>query len=237
MSPTDHVGPAPGRARDGAHDGDHDGDRAGDARVARNTIRLLVADDQELVRAGLAVLLDMEPDLDVVVQLADGAGVAEAVRGHGIDVAILDIEMPYDGLRATADIAALGDAACRVLIVTTFGRPGYLQRAMAAGAAGFMVKDTPVETLAQAVRTIHAGGRALDPALAAEALSAGPNPLTRREAEVLAAAGDGSTVRAIAARLHLAPGTVRNHLSAAIAKTGTANRMEANRTAQTHGWL
>ncbi|MFD5867869.1 response regulator [Corynebacterium sp. NPDC060344] len=221
-------------------------------------IRLLVADDQELVRAGLSLLLGMEPDLDVVVQLSDGADVADAVAEHGIDVAILDIEMPYDGLRATADIAALnrngrdeghdgrgrddahqgsGDGACRVLIVTTFGRTGYLQRAMAAGASGFMVKDAPAEALAQAVRTVNAGGRAVDPALAAEALAAGPSPLTAREMEVLSAAGDGSSVRAIASRLHLAPGTVRNHLSSAIAKTGASNRMEANRTAQARGWL
>ncbi|MFO6505323.1 response regulator [Corynebacterium freneyi] len=228
---------------------DHPTDRAA-------PIRLLVADDQELVRAGLALLLDMEPDLEVVVQLSDGADAARAVAEHRIDVAILDIEMPYDGIRATADIAALNrrrshgsshgenaedathaDRPCGVLIVTTFGRTGYLQRAMVAGASGFMVKDTPAETLAQAVRTIHAGGRAVDPALAAEALAVGPNPLTAREAEILDAAGDGASVRDIAARLHLATGTVRNHLSSAIAKTGSANRMEANRTAQANGWL
>lgn len=205
-----------------------------------STIRILVADDQELVRAGLSLLLDMEPDLQVVVQLADGADVAEAVAENRIDVAILDIEMPYDGIRATTDVTALnrsGSAACGVLIVTTFGRTGYLQRAMSAGASGFMVKDASAETLAQAVRTIHAGGRAVDPTLAAEALAAGPSPLTVRETEVLAAAGDGASVRTIASRLHLAPGTVRNHLSSAIAKTGASNRMEANRTAQSRGWL
>ena len=232
---------------------------AGNPTGGTAPIHLLVADDQELVRAGLALLLDMEPDLEVVVQLSDGADAARAVAEHRVDVAILDIEMPYDGIRATADITALNrhrargsapdetgagiDAGagtnghCGVLIVTTFGRTGYLQRAMAAGASGFMVKDTPAETLAQAVRTIHAGGRAVDPSLAAEALAAGPNPLTAREAEVLDAAGDGASVRDIAARLNLATGTVRNHLSSAIAKTGAANRMEANRTAQANGWL
>lgn len=221
-------------------------------------IRVLVADDQALVRAGLSALLDLEPDLKVVAQLGDGAGVADAVAEHAVDVAVLDIEMPYDGIAATADIAAANrragarrgpapdsaspDAAsgagpCRVLIVTTFGRAGYLQRAMGAGASGFMVKDSPAEELADAIRTIHAGGRAVDPALAAEALAAGPDPLTEREREILREAGDGATVRAIAARLHLAQGTVRNHLSSAIAKTGAANRMEANRIAQAKGWL
>lgn len=220
-------------------------------------IRVLVADDQALVRAGLSALLDLEPDLRVVAQLGDGAGVADAVAEHAVDVAVLDIEMPYDGIAATADIAAANrragarrghasddttDAAsgagpCRVLIVTTFGRAGYLQRAMGAGASGFMVKDSPAEELADAIRTIHAGGRAVDPALAAEALAAGPDPLTDREREILREAGDGATVRAIAARLHLAQGTVRNHLSSAIAKTGAANRMEANRIAQAKGWL
>lgn len=198
-------------------------------------IRVLIADDQELVRAGLAALLNLEPDLEVVAQLPDGANAARSAEEHHADVAVLDIGMPYDGIRATADVTARG--RCRVLVVTTFGRAGYLQRAMAAGASGFLVKDAPAEQLAAAIRAIHAGNRIVVPTIAAAALAAGPNPLTAREAEVLGAAGDGSTVRDIAARLHLATGTVRNHLSSAIAKTGAANRVEANRTAEANGWL
>lgn len=198
-------------------------------------IRILIADDQELVRAGLAALLNLEPDLEVVAQLPDGANAARSAEEHHADVAVLDIGMPYDGIRATADVTARG--RCRVLVVTTFGRAGYLQRAMAAGASGFLVKDAPAEQLAAAIRAIHAGNRIVDPTIAAAALAAGPNPLTAREAEVLGAAGDGSTVGDIAARLHLATGTVRNHLSSAIAKTGAANRVEANRTAEANGWL
>lgn len=200
-------------------------------------IRLLLADDQALVRGGLAALLDLEPDLAVVGQVSDGAEVVAAVRETGAQVALLDIEMPgTDGITAAA---ALRDEVpeCRVLIVTTFGRPGYLSRAMEAGAAGFVVKDTPAEQLADAVRRVSRGERVVDPSLAAETLSAGPNPLTAREQEVLRAALDGSSVRAMAARLHLSAGTVRNHLSSAIAKTHADNRTEAALTAQSRGWL
>lgn len=202
------------------------------------TIRLLLADDQHLVRAGLAALLNLEADLEVVHQLADGQDIVEHIRQHQVDVAVLDIEMPeVDGITATAHITqAFGDEVA-VLIVTTFGRAGYLQRAMTAGARGFMVKDAPAEQLAEAVRTVHAGGRAIDPALAAEALSAGVNPLTVRERDVLTAALGGSSVKHIAAQVHLSPGTVRNHLSSAIGKTHTSNRTEAARVAQQNGWL
>lgn len=202
------------------------------------TIRVLLADDQHLVRAGLAALLNLETDLDVVHQLPDGQGIVEHIREHQVDVAVLDIEMPeVDGITATGHITeAFGDAVA-VLIVTTFGRAGYLQRAMTAGARGFMVKDAPAEQLAEAVRTVHAGGRAVDPALAAEALSAGANPLTDRERDVLNAALTGSSVKHIAAQVHLSQGTVRNHLSSAIGKTHTANRSEAARIAQQNGWL
>ncbi|WFP15764.1 response regulator transcription factor [Citricoccus muralis] len=201
-------------------------------------IRLLLADDQHLVRAGLAALLNLEDDLDVIHQQSSGAGLVAAVQEHRIDVAVLDIEMPgMDGITATETLTATLEQPPAVLILTTFGRTGYLQRAMAAGARGFMVKDAPAEQLAAAIRTVHAGGRAVDPGLAAEALSIPASPLTEREADVLRAALTGASVKAIAAQLFLSPGTVRNHLSAAIGKTGTTNRAEAARQAQSHGWL
>jgi len=202
------------------------------------SIRLLLADDQHLVRAGLAALLNLEDDLEVVHQLSDGRGIVEHIRQHDVDVAVLDIEMPdVDGITATQHITdAFGDDIA-VMILTTFGRAGYLQRAMAAGARGFMVKDAPAEDLAAAIRTVHAGGRLVDPALAAEALSTGSNPLTDRERDVLSAALTGSSVKQIAAQLHLSPGTVRNHFSSAIGKTDTSNRTEAARIAQQNGWL
>ena len=201
-----------------------------------SAIRVLVADDQELVRAGLAALLNLEDDIDVVVQMASGTGCAEAVREHAVDVAMLDIEMPgMDGIAATEAIMQLG--TCKVLIVTTFGRTGYLQRALAAGASGFMVKDAPSEQLAAAIRTVYAGGRVVDPALATEALVAGANPLTERERDVLRASLGGSSVKDIAAELYLSPGTVRNHLSSAIGKTCASNRAEAAGIAQSRGWL
>ncbi len=199
-------------------------------------IRVLVADDQELVRAGLAALLDLEEDIAVVAEMPSGLGCVEAVRDHEVDVAVLDIEMPgMDGITATEEIMAVG--TCRVLIVTTFGRTGYLQRALAAGASGFMVKDAPAEQLAQAIRTVHAGGRVVDPALATEALLAGANPLTDRERDALSLSLTGASIKDIAARLHLSPGTVRNHISSAIGKTGAGNRAEAAGIAQSRGWL
>ncbi|MGO1181949.1 MAG: response regulator [Micrococcaceae bacterium] len=202
------------------------------------TIRLLLADDQHLVRAGLAALLNLENDLDVVHQQSSGEGILEAVRDHRVDVAVLDIEMPgMDGITATQTLIDSLERPPAVLILTTFGRTGYLQRAMAAGASGFMVKDAPAEQLAQAIRTVHAGGRAVDPSLAAEALSIPASPLTEREGDVLRVALTGASVKSIAAELFLSPGTVRNHLSAAIGKTGTTNRAEAARLAHTHGWL
>lgn len=202
------------------------------------TIRLLLADDQHLVRAGLAALLNLEADLEVVHQLADGRDIVEHCRAHQVDVAVLDIEMPHvDGITATQHLTdACGDEIA-VLILTTFGRAGYLQRAMAAGARGFMVKDAPAEDLAEAIRTVHNGGRAVDSMLAAEALSAGVNPLTNRERDVLKAALTGASVQRIATQVHLSPGTVRNHLSSAIGKTHTSNRAEAARVAQQNGWL
>jgi two-component system, NarL family, response regulator DesR len=200
-------------------------------------IRLLLADDQALVRGALAALLDLESDLEVVAEVSRGDEVVPAAVEHRVDVALLDVEMPgIDGIAATAALRTTLPA-CRVLIVTTFGRPGYLRRAMEAGASGFVVKDTPARQLADAVRRVHAGLRVLDPALAEESLVSGASPLSSRETEVLRAARDGGTVAELAAALHLSEGTVRNHLSAAIGKTGARNRAEAVRLAEQQGWL
>ncbi|KAB1905415.1 response regulator transcription factor [Micromonospora sp. AMSO31t] len=200
-------------------------------------IRLLLADDQALVRGALAALLSLEPDLTVVAEVGRGDEVVpEALRTRP-DVALLDVEMP--GLDGVAAAAALRAAlpGCRVLVVTTFGRPGYLRRAMEAGANGFVVKDTPARQLADAVRRVHAGLRVVDPTLAAETLATGASPLTDRETEVLRTARGGGTVAELAATLHLSEGTVRNHLSAAIGKTGARNRADAVRVAEENGWL
>jgi two-component system response regulator DesR len=205
--------------------------------VTAGTIRLLLADDQALVRGALAALLDLEPDLQVVAEVASGAEVVPAATEHRPDVALLDVEMPgLDGIEATR---ALKQAlpATRVLIVTTFGRPGFLRRALQAGADGFLVKDTPARQLADAVRRVHSGLRVVDPVLAADSLVAGESPLTGRESEVLRAARDGASVATVAGRLFLSEGTVRNHLSSAIGKTGSSNRAEAVRVAEDNGWL
>jgi len=201
------------------------------------TIRLLLADDQALVRGALSALLGLERDLEVVAEVGSGDQVVAAALEHRPDVALLDVEMP--GIDGIAAAALLRDAApdVRVLIVTTFGRPGYLRRALQAGAAGFVVKDTPAAQLADAVRRVHAGLRVVDPVLATDSLVAGESPLTPRETEVLRAARDGSPAAAIARRLFLSEGTVRNHLSSAIGKTGAANRAEAVLTAEGNGWL
>ncbi|MFD4192054.1 response regulator transcription factor [Amycolatopsis thermoflava] len=201
------------------------------------TIRLLLADDQELIRQALRVLLDLEPDFEVVASVGRGDEVTAAALEHRPDVALLDIDMPgLDGLAAAAVLAAQVPG-CRVIILTTFGRTGYLRRAMEAGAAGFVVKDAPADTLADAIRQVAAGERVVDPALAAATLAAGESPLTARERDVLIAARSGATVAEIAARLYLAEGTVRNYLSGATTKTGTRNRMEALRVADERGWL
>jgi two-component system response regulator DesR len=200
-------------------------------------IRLLLADDQALVRGALAALLDLEPDLTVVAEVGSGDVVVDAAAQHEPDVALLDVEMPgMDGIEATRALKAARPRT-RVLIVTTFGRPGFLRRALQAGADGFVVKDTPARQLADAVRRVHAGLRVVDPTLAADSLAAGDSPLTARETDVLREAREGASVAAIAGRLFLSEGTVRNHLSSAIGKTGAANRAEAARTADQLGWL
>ncbi|MCM4080086.1 response regulator transcription factor [Paractinoplanes hotanensis] len=200
-------------------------------------IKLLLADDQALVRGAMAALLDMEPDLKVVAEVGRGDEVVAAARASEPDVALLDVEMP--GLDGVAAARALHRAmpSVRVLMVTTFGRAGYLRQAMAAGAGGFIVKDTPARQLADAVRRVHEGLRVVDPGLAAQSLAQGDSPLTERETGVLRAARDGGTVADIARELHLSEGTVRNHLSSAIGKTGARTRAEAVRLAMENGWL
>ena len=201
------------------------------------TIKVLLADDQALVRGALAALLALEPDLEVVAEVGRGDEVVEAARASAADVCLLDIEMPgIDGIAAAAAVRSALPGV-RTLVVTTFGRPGYLRRALEAGASGFVVKDTPARQLAEAVRRVHAGLRVVDPSLATESLVDGANPLTEREREVLGVALRGGTVAAIAAVVHLSQGTVRNHLSSAIGKTGTSTRAEAARVAQDRGWL
>lgn len=200
-------------------------------------IRLLLADDQALVRGALSALLGLEEDLDVVAEVSRGDEVVPRALETGPDVALVDIEMPgIDGISAAATLRA-ELPGCRVIIVTTFGRPGYLRRAMEAGAVGFVVKDAPAEQLADAIRRVHAGLRVVDPALAAETLATGENPLTARERDVLAATRGGGTVADIARALFLSEGTVRNYLSSAIGKTGARTRAEAARVADQRGWL
>ena len=182
-------------------------------------IRVLLADDQELVRMGFRMVLEAEPDIRVVGEAADGASAIGLAMEHRPDVVLMDVRMPgLDGIAATEQVKKASPGT-RVLIVTTFGRPGYLRRALRAGASGFVVKDTPARELADAVRRIQQGLRVVDPVLAADSLVAGDSPLTARETEVLQAARDGSSVAVLAGRLHLSEGTIRNHLSAAIGKT------------------
>jgi two-component system response regulator DesR len=200
-------------------------------------IRVLLAEDQAMVRGALAGLLSLESDIEVVAQVARGDEVVASAKDHAPDVALLDIEMPgMDGLDAAA---ALGRELpnCKILMLTTFGRPGYLRRAMEQGAAGFLLKDAPAEELARAIRAAVRGDRVVDPGLAAAALSEGSSPLTPREHDVLAAAREHATVADIASALYLSPGTVRNYLSSAIGKVGARNRGEAIRAAEEKGWL
>ena len=200
-------------------------------------IRLLLADDHALIRTALAALLELENDFEVVAQVGRGDQVVAAALAADPDVALLDIEMPgMDGLAAAAALRQ-EVPGCRMIILTAFGRPGYLRRAMEAGVSGFVVKDAPAEQLADAVRRVHAGHRVVDPALAAATLADGVSPLTGRERDVLVAARDGATVADIAGKLFLSEGTVRNYLSAAIAKIGVRNRVEAVRAADDRGWL
>ncbi|HEY5821139.1 MAG TPA: response regulator transcription factor [Propionibacteriaceae bacterium] len=205
-------------------------------------INVLLADDQALIRQAFAALLQLEPDITVVGQAADAAAAVELARSRQPDVVLMDVQMPAangsadDGISATAAITA-ADPGVRVIVLTTFGRPGYLRRAMEAGAVGFMVKDAPADQLIEGIRRVHRGLRVVDPSLAADSLSLGSSPLTDRETEVLAAAAQGGSTGTIAAKVFLSEGTVRNHLSSAMGKLGAATRAEAVRLATEHGWL
>lgn len=200
-------------------------------------IKVLLADDQALVRGALGALLELEGDIQVVAQVGRGDEVVEAARTSGAEVCLLDIQMPgMDGLEATAAVRRQLPGV-KVLVVTTFNRPGYLRQAMDAGAAGFVVKDAPAEQLAEAVRRVASGLRVVDADLAEASLLGGPNPLSAREQEVLRLAREGLSVARIAERVFLSSGTVRNHLSSAIGKTGTENRVEAARVASDRGWI
>ncbi|MFG1888625.1 DNA-binding response regulator [Micromonospora sp. NPDC049051] len=200
-------------------------------------IRVLLADDEDLIRAALAALLGLESDLEVVGEAPDGRAAVTAALAHRPDVAVVDLQMPaLDGLEVTAELArVLPD--CKVVILTGHGRPPHLQRALAAGAKGFLPKGAPGGTLADVIRRVHAGGRYVDPALAADALTAPECPLTPRELDVLRLAEYDTPVAEVARRTHLSAGTVRNHLSAAVSKLRVANRAEAFRTARDNGWL
>jgi two-component system response regulator DesR len=200
-------------------------------------IRVLLAEDQSMVRGALKALLSLEPDITVVADVASGDLVVDAAIASRADVALLDIEMPrLDGLAAAA-LLRERVPTCRTLILTTFGRPGFMRRAMQSGASGFLLKDSPAQELASAIRRCVAGERVVDPGLAAAALSEGDSPLSTREREVLASSGGGETIADIASALSLSEGTVRNHLSAAIQKIGARNRAEAARIAEEKGWL
>ena len=198
---------------------------------------MLLAEDQAMVRGALSALLSLENDIEIVAEASRGDEVLPAALNTLPDVALLDIEMPGgDGLEAAA-VLHERLPSCLVLILTTFGRSGYLKRAMESGAVGFLLKDAPASELAEGIRRAVKGERVVDPALAAAALSEGDNPLTEREREVLAASEGGATIEDIAARLYLSEGTVRNYLSTAIKKLGARNRVEAARLAERKGWL
>ncbi|WP_460779316.1 response regulator [Microbacterium shaanxiense] len=209
--------------------------RGGD--LVTDPIRLVIVDDQAMLRGALTALLELEDDLTVVAVAGDGEDAVRAVADTAPDVCLMDIQMPgMDGIAATRAVRA-ASAATRVLIVTTFARPGYLRAALDAGASGFVVKDAPAEQLADAVRRVHAGLRVVDSALAEASVFEGANPLSEREQQVLRLAADGRSAAAIASEVFLSAGTVRNNLSSAIGKVGAANRAQAVRIAQDKGWI
>jgi two-component system response regulator DesR len=200
-------------------------------------IRVLIAEDQALLLGALAALLKLEDDIDVVGTAGNGKDALDLCRRLRPDVVLTDIEMPLmTGLELAACLAEEAPA-CRVMIVTTFGRSGYLRRALASGARGYLLKDAPAEKLAEAIRLVHAGGRAIAPELALESWSGAQDPLSERERQVLRLAGEGRTGADIARQLHLSEGTVRNYLSEAISKLNASNRIEAYRMARDAGWL
>lgn len=205
--------------------------------AAAKKIRVLLAEDQTMLRGALAALLELEPDISVVAQAANGREAQRLAREFTPDVVVTDIEMPeMTGLEFAATLKEI-ESKARVIILTTFARPGYLRRALDAGARGYLLKERPASELAEAIRRVHAGLRAVDPALAAEAWSADADPLSERERQILQRAGDGRSSAEIATELRLSEGTVRNYLSEAITKLGAANRVDAARIARSRGWL
>lgn len=201
------------------------------------TIRIVVAEDQALVLGAIAALLDLEPDMTVVGRAANGVAAVESVRALSPDILLTDIEMPeMTGIDAARLLFEAG-ATTRTVIVTTFARPGYLARARAAGVRGYLLKDSPVEQLADAIREVARGGIVVPPDLAAAAWDSGADPLTQRERDTLRLADEGLSNKEIAIRLSLSPGTVRNYLSEGAAKLGASNRIEAGRIARLNGWL
>jgi two-component system response regulator DesR len=206
-------------------------------RYGERVVRVLLAEDQAMIREALAALLSFEDDIEVVAQVGSGDAVVPAAKDTNPDVALLDIEMPgMDGLAAAARLRRECPGT-KVVILTTFGRPGFLRRAMESGVSGFLVKDSPAGKLADAIRKVLAGEKVIDPDLAATALADGGNPLTSRERDVLRAARDGATIAEIAGTLFLSEGTVRNYMSSCIQKMNARNRADALRVAEEHGWL
>jgi two-component system response regulator DesR len=200
-------------------------------------IRVLLAEDQAMVRGALSALLNLESDIEVLGSAPDGEAAWREIQRLKPDVLVTDIEMPgLTGLELAQRIQRHDELPVKVIIVTTFARPGFLRRALDAGVSGYLLKDAPAENLAEALRTVHRGGRAIDPQLALEAWSEA-DPLNDRERQVLRLAGEGQSASDIAAQLSLSHGTVRNYLSEAIGKLGTANRIEAYRLARQKGWL
>jgi two-component system response regulator DesR len=205
--------------------------------AAAKKIRVLLAEDQTMLRGALSQLLELEPDITVIAQAANGREAHRLARELTPDIIVTDIEMPeMTGLEFAAALKDT-DSKSRIIILTTFARPGYLRRALDAGARGYLLKERPASELAEAIRRVHSGLRAVDPALAAEAWGADADPLSDRERKILQRAGDGRSSAEIAAELRLSEGTVRNYLSEAIAKLGAANRVDAARIARTRGWL
>ncbi|HLR95863.1 MAG TPA: response regulator transcription factor [Jiangellaceae bacterium] len=201
------------------------------------TITVLLADDENLIRSALRALLELEDDIEVVAEAASGDEALAMARAHEPDIAVLDLQMPGpDGIQV-ADTLRTELPACGTVMVTSHGRAGYLKRALTTGVRGFVPKTVSADVLADVVRTVHSGGRYVDPELAAEAISAGDTPLTPREADVLELAATGSPVEEIATKAALSPGTVRNYLSSAAGKVGAANRHEAVQIARRHGWI
>jgi two-component system response regulator DesR len=204
---------------------------------SQNSIRVALAEDQTMVLGALSALLELEPDITVVATSANGREALDSVRRLSPDVLVTDIEMPQmTGLELAAALRT-DHPGTRTIILTTFARPGYLRRAMDAGARGYLLKDRPAKELAEAVRRVHRGLRVVDPALATEAWNAELDPLTDRERQILQRAGEGRSSTDIASELHLSEGTVRNYLSEAIAKLGASNRVDAARIARAKGWL